>query len=41
MALDVMIVLAMSAECERLFSAVGLMVMALRNRLDAEVIGLI
>ena len=41
MALDVMTVPAMSAECERLFSAVGLMVTALRNRLDAEVIGLI
>jgi hypothetical protein len=31
----------MSAECERLFSAVGLMVIPLRNRLDASTIGLI
>ena len=35
MALDVMTVPAMSAECERLFSAVELMVTANRNRLDA------
>jgi hypothetical protein len=41
MALDVMTVPAMSAECERLFSAVGLMVTPLRNRLDASTIGLI
>ncbi|RKK77817.1 hypothetical protein BFJ71_g16647 [Fusarium oxysporum] len=41
MALDVMTVRAMSAECERLFSAVGLMVTPLRNRLDASTIGLI
>jgi hypothetical protein len=41
MALDVMTVPAMSAECERLFSAVGLMVTPLRNRLDAGTIGLV
>src|SRR5438477_7916145 len=41
MALDVMTVPAMSAEVERLFSAVGLMVTPLRNRLDASTIGLI
>ena len=41
MALDVMTVPAMSAECERLFSAVGLMVTANRNRLDASTIGLV
>jgi hypothetical protein len=41
MALDVMTVPAMSAECERLFSAVGLMVTPLRSRLDASTIGLI
>ena len=31
----------MSSECERLFSATGLMVTPLRNRLDAGTIGLI
>jgi hypothetical protein len=41
MALDVMTVPAMSAECERLFSAVGLMATSLRSRLDASTIGLI
>jgi len=41
MALDVMTVPAMSAECERLFSAVGLMVTPLRSRLDASTIGLV
>lgn len=41
MALDVMTVPAMSAECERLFSAAGLMVTPLRNRMDAGTIGLI
>jgi hypothetical protein len=41
MALDVMTVPAMSAECERLFSAVGLMVTPLRTRLDASTIGTI
>ena len=41
MALDVMTVPAMSSECERLFSATGLMVTPLRNRLDAGTIGLI
>jgi hypothetical protein len=41
MALDVMTVPAMSSECERLFSATGLMVTPLRNRLDARTIGLI
>ena len=41
MALDIMTVPAMSAEVERLFSAVGLMVTPLRNRLDASTIGLI
>ena len=41
MALDVMSVPAMSADVERLFSAVGLMVTPLRNRLDASTIGLI
>jgi hypothetical protein len=41
MALDVMTVPAMSAEVERLFSAVGLMVTPLRHRLDASTIGLI
>ena len=41
MALDVMTVPAMSAEVERLFSAVGLMVTPLRNRLHASTIGLI
>jgi hypothetical protein len=39
MAFDVMTVPAMSAECERLFSAVGLMVTTLRCRLDASTIG--
>ncbi|ENH72028.1 hypothetical protein FOC1_g10000426 [Fusarium oxysporum f. sp. cubense race 1] len=38
MALDVMTVPAMSSECERLFSATGLMVTPLRNRLDAGTI---
>ncbi|KAG7404258.1 hypothetical protein Forpe1208_v015706 [Fusarium oxysporum f. sp. rapae] len=41
MALDVMTVPAMSSECERLFSATGLMVTPLRNRLDAGTVGLI
>lgn len=41
MALDVMTVPAMIAECERLFSAVGLMVTPLRSRLDASIIGLV
>jgi hypothetical protein len=41
MALDVLTVPAMSAECERLFSAVGLMVAPLRHRLDASTIGLV
>ena len=41
MALDIMTVPAMSAECERLFSAVGLMVTPLRSRLGASTIGLI
>jgi hypothetical protein len=41
MALDVMTVPAMSAECERLFSAVGLMITAIRNRLDASTVGLV
>jgi hypothetical protein len=41
MALDVMTVPAMSSECERLFSATGLMVTPHRNRLDAGTIGLI
>ena len=36
-----MTVPAMSAEYERLFSAVGLMVTPLRNRLDASIIGTI
>jgi hypothetical protein len=41
MALDVMTVPAMSAEVQRLFSAVGLMVTPLRSRLDASTIGVI
>jgi hypothetical protein len=41
MALDVLTVPAMSAECERLFSAVGLMVTSRRHRLDAGTIGLV
>jgi hypothetical protein len=41
MALDVMTVPAMSSECERLFSATGLMVTPLRSRLDASTIWLI
>lgn len=40
MALDILTVQAMSAECERLFSAAGRMVTALRNRLDAKIIEL-
>jgi hypothetical protein len=40
MALDILTVPAMSAECERLFSATGQMVSACRSRLDASIIGL-
>ncbi|OAQ57842.1 transposase-like protein [Pochonia chlamydosporia 170] len=38
MALDFVIVQAMSAECERLFSAAGRMVTPLRNQLEASTI---
>ncbi|KAK8120231.1 hypothetical protein PG999_004351 [Apiospora kogelbergensis] len=41
MPLDVMTVPAMSAECERLFSTVGLMAAPLRSRLDASTIRLV
>jgi hypothetical protein len=40
MALDLLTVAPMSAECERLFSVAGQMVTRLRNRLDASTIGL-
>lgn len=40
MALDFLTIQAMSAECERLFSAAGRMVTPLRSRLDADVIGM-
>lgn len=40
MALDLLTVAPMSAECERLFSVAGQMVSRLRNRLDASTIGL-
>jgi len=40
MALDLLTVPLMSAECERLFSITGLMVTKSRNRLDASTIGL-
>jgi hypothetical protein len=38
MALDVLTAMAMSADCERLFSAAELMVVPLRNRLEASTI---
>ncbi|KAL6411075.1 hAT family dimerization domain protein [Ilyonectria robusta] len=41
MALDVITVPAISLECERLFSATGLIVTPLRNCLDAGIIRLI
>jgi hypothetical protein len=41
MALDVLTVPAMSAECERLFSSVGRMVTPLRNRLDVNTMGIV
>ena len=40
MALDLLTVPPMSAECERLFSTTGLMVTKSHNRLDARTIGL-
>ncbi|TDJ70675.1 hAT transposon family protein, partial [Pseudomonas putida] len=40
MALDFLTIQAMSAECERLFSAAGRMVTSLRSRLDADMIGM-
>jgi hypothetical protein len=40
MALDFLTTQPMSAECERLFSAVGLMVTPQRNRLEAHVVGI-
>jgi hypothetical protein len=40
MALDVLTAMPMSADCERLFSAAGLMVVPLRNRLEASTIGI-
>lgn len=40
MALDLLTVAPMSAECERLFSVAGQMVTRLRNQLDASTIGL-
>ena len=40
MALDLLTVPPMSAECERLFSTAGLMVTKIRNRLEASTIGL-
>ncbi len=40
MALDFLTIQAMSAECERLFSAAGRMVTPLRSRLDADMIGM-
>jgi hypothetical protein len=40
MAVDFMTVQAMSAECERLFSAAGRMVTPLRNQLEASTIAI-
>ncbi|EJP69829.1 restless-like transposase [Beauveria bassiana ARSEF 2860] len=40
MAMDFLTIQAMSAECERLFSAAGRMVTPLRSRLDADMIGM-
>ncbi|ODQ74405.1 hypothetical protein LIPSTDRAFT_70023, partial [Lipomyces starkeyi NRRL Y-11557] len=40
MAVDILSILPMSAECERLFSSRGLMVTPLRSRLEATTIGL-
>ena len=40
MAMDFMTVHAMSAECERLFSAAGRMVTPLRNQLEASTISM-
>ncbi|EJP61382.1 transposase-like protein [Beauveria bassiana ARSEF 2860] len=40
MALDFLTIQAMSAECERLFSAAGRMVTPLRSRLDVDMIGM-
>jgi hypothetical protein len=40
MALDFMTIQAMSAECERLFSAAGRMVTPLRNQLEASTIAI-
>ena len=40
MALDVLSAIPMSADCERLFSAAGLMVSPLRSRLEASTIGI-
>ncbi|KAM4068002.1 restless-like transposase [Hirsutella rhossiliensis] len=40
MALDFLTIQPMSAECERLFSAAGRMVNPLRNRLEAQTIGM-
>ncbi|KAF1732560.1 putative AC transposase [Beauveria bassiana] len=40
MALNFLTIQAMSAECERLFSAAGRMVTPLRSRLDADMIGM-
>jgi hypothetical protein len=40
MAIDVLSAMPMSADCERLFSATGLMVSPLRSRLEASTIGI-
>jgi hypothetical protein len=40
MALDFLTIQAMSAECERAFSAAGKMVVAERNRLEVEAIAI-
>ena len=40
MALDFVTIQPMSAECERLFPAAGLMVTPSRNRIDAHTIGI-
>ncbi|KAG7004117.1 3-oxosteroid 1-dehydrogenase [Fusarium oxysporum f. sp. conglutinans] len=40
MALDFLTIQPMSAECERMFAAAGRMVTPLRNRLDADIIGM-
>jgi hypothetical protein len=40
MAIDVLSAMPMSADCERLFSATGLMVSPLRSRLEASTVGI-